>query len=78
METTTPSYYLLHAGLGAKLNAGKRKDVFDLIFNIDNITDVAYQNHLSRLKYAPFNLLTVRTGIFNQGRNFSLKLIVNL
>lgn len=78
METTTPSYYLLHAGLGAKLNAGKRKDVFDLIFNIDNITDVAYQNHLSRLKYAPANLLTGRTGIFNQGRNFSLKLIVNL
>lgn len=33
--------------------------------------DKAYQNHLNRLKYAPENLLTGRTGVFNMGRNLA-------
>jgi len=39
-----------------------------------NLTDVAYQNHLSRLKYTDENMATGRMGVFNMGRNFSLKL----
>jgi iron complex outermembrane receptor protein len=34
---------------------------------------VAYQNHLSRLKYAAINEATGRVGVFNMGRNFSFK-----
>ena len=44
----------------------------------DNLANVAYQSHLSRLKYGPENLTTGRMGIFNMGRNVSVKLIVNL
>ena len=43
-----------------------------------NITDVAYQNHLSRLKYTEENVATGRAGVFNMGRNFSIKLNVPL
>jgi iron complex outermembrane receptor protein len=39
-----------------------------------NLGDVAYQNHLSRLKYAAENLATGRVGVYNMGRNFSIKL----
>ena len=42
----------------------------------DNLFDVAYQDHLSRLKYFeqyPDNY-TGRNGIFNMGRNIAFKL----
>jgi iron complex outermembrane receptor protein len=42
------------------------------------VGNVAYQNHLSRLKYAPMNLATGRSGVFNVGRNFGLKILVPL
>ncbi len=76
-ETKTTGYSLVNAGLGSDI-ASNRKTVFSLFFTANNITDVAYQNHLSRLKYAPENLVTGRTGVFNMGRNFSVKLNVPL
>jgi iron complex outermembrane receptor protein len=39
-----------------------------------NIADVAYQHHLNRLKYGPTNEATGRMGVFNMGRNYSLKI----
>ncbi|MCB9250887.1 MAG: TonB-dependent receptor [Flavobacteriales bacterium] len=77
-ETATPAYTLLSAGLGGDLNFIKRKKELTFIFNLENIMDVAYQNHLSRLKYGPVNQASGRTGMFNMGRNISLKLIFNL
>lgn len=74
-ETATPSYTLLNAGIGTTLKMKKTREFLQLIFNVENLADVAYQNHLSRLKYAPENLATGRTGIFNTGRNFSIKAI---
>ena len=49
-----------------------------MYFNAENLANIAYQNHLSRLKYAPENLHTNRVGVFNMGRNFSIKMIVNI
>lgn len=43
---------------------------------VDNLTDVCYQDHLSRLKYADLNVASGRRGVFNMGRNFVLKLAV--
>jgi iron complex outermembrane receptor protein len=43
-----------------------------------NIADVAYQNHLNRLKYGPVNETSGRMGVFNMGRNYSLKINVPL
>lgn len=76
-ETSTPSYTLLSAGIGADIKAFGKKDFFNLYVSGENLGNVAYQNHLSRLKYAPENLATGRVGVYNMGRNFSLKLVMN-
>jgi iron complex outermembrane receptor protein len=76
-ETPTPSYCLLNAAISANV-IRKNKTLFTLIFSGNNITDVAYQNHLSRLKYTDVNNATKRTGVFNMGRNFSFKINIPL
>lgn len=77
-ETGTPAYTLLSAGLGANVNARKKSNFMSIYLSAENLADVAYQSHLSRLKYAPVNPATGRNGVFNMGRNFSIKLIFNL
>ncbi|MFZ1497444.1 MAG: TonB-dependent receptor [Saprospiraceae bacterium] len=77
-ETGTPSYTLLNAGVGANLKAFNRSNFMSVYISAENLADVAYQSHLSRLKYAPQNPLTTRNGVYNMGRNISLKLIFNL
>ncbi|MBP6023644.1 TonB-dependent receptor [Ferruginibacter sp.] len=77
-ETKTTGYSLLNLGVGADFVNKKEQALFSLSLSALNITDVAYQNHLSRLKYAAENLATGRTGVFNMGRNFSIKLNVPL
>ncbi len=73
-ETATPGYSLLNAGVGADFTSASGKTIFSLHLAGNNLTDVAYQNHLSRLKYAAENMVTGRTGVYNMGRNFSIKL----
>ena len=77
-ETQTPSYTLLSAGLGANVKAFNRPNFMSIYISAENLADAAYQSHLSRLKYAPNNTLTGRSGVYNMGRNISLKLIFNL
>jgi len=77
-ETTTLGYTLLNAGFGTDVLNSKKKAVFSLHLAINNIGNIAYQNHLSRLKYAAENMVTGRNGVFNTGRNFSVKLNVPL
>lgn len=74
-ETRTPDYSLLNVGLGADF-ACKGRTLFSLYLSANNVTDVAYQSHLSRLKYAPVNYVTGRTGVYNMGRNISVKVVV--
>lgn len=74
-ETITAGYSLLNAAIGGDF-ASKGRTIFSLYFAANNIADKAYQSHLSRLKYAPENMVTGRTGVFNMGRNFSIKLNV--
>jgi iron complex outermembrane receptor protein len=73
-ETATNGYTLLNAGLGADFVSKKGNTIFSINLVGSNLGDVAYQNHLSRLKYASENLATGRMGVFNMGRNFSIKL----
>ncbi len=77
-ETATGGYSLLNAGLGAEINSANGKTLFTVHIAAANLTDVAYQNHLSRLKYAAENLSTGRIGVYNMGRNFSIKLNIPL
>ena len=76
-ETKTPGYSLINVGIGTQV-VNKGKQLFSISLFAQNITDVAYQNSLSRLKYTDENLLTGRVGVFNMGRNFSLKVNVPL
>jgi iron complex outermembrane receptor protein len=72
-ETATPGYTLLNLGAGTDfIHAGKT--IFSISIGLNNLTDAAYQSHLSRLKYTDINAATGRMGVFNMGRNFSIKL----
>ncbi len=77
-ETVTPAHTLLGIGVGANVKMFKKNDFLKIYFNADNLMDVAYQNHLSRLKYAPQNPLTGRNGVYNMGRNFSFKVVLTI
>ncbi|MCX6207790.1 MAG: TonB-dependent receptor [Bacteroidetes bacterium] len=72
-ETATPGYTLLNFGAGTDM-IHNGKTIFSIYVGLNNLTDVAYQNHLSRLKYTEENAATGRMGVFNMGRNFSIKL----
>lgn len=74
-ETATLGYTLINFGIGADITS-KSKTLFSLYVSADNLTDVAYQSHLSRLKYEDMNNVTGRTGVYNMGRNISFKLIM--
>ena len=76
-ETKTPGYTLINIGAGTQVTK-KGKQIFSISLVAQNITDIAYQSHLSRLKYTAENVLTGRTGVFNMGRNYSLKINVPL
>ncbi len=74
-ETATAAYTLLSVGFGANIQGFKRKDFCSLYISGENLGDVAYQSHLSRLKYAPENAATGRFGVYNMGRNVSVKAV---
>ena len=76
-ETNTPAYHLINMGYSTNIMR-KQKVLFQVSLIAQNITDVAYQNHLSRLKYTAENMSTGRMGVFNMGRNFSIKVNVPL
>lgn len=64
-ETTTPGYVLLNASIGTKLKV--QKQTWTLFISGDNLTDVKYYDHLSRLK---------QVGIYNMGRNVTVGLVI--
>ena len=72
-ETVTSAYTLLNIGFSTQVQR-KNKTLFNVSLVGQNMADVAYQNHLNRLKYGPTNEATGRMGVFNMGRNFSLKI----
>lgn len=74
-ETPTPGYTLLSAGIGATFKTGRKNNLLNVLVSGDNLANIAYQNHLSRLKYAEANPATGREGVFDMGRNISLKVI---
>lgn len=66
-ETPTPAYTLVNAGIGTDIANSKGKTIFNIGLFGNNLGDVAYQDHLSRLKYM---------GIYNMGRNIGIKVTV--
>ena len=74
-ETVTPGYALLSLSAGTDIQV-KGKKVAEFYLTAENLLNKAYQDHLSRLKYAEENIVTGRRGVYNMGRNITLKLIV--
>lgn len=75
-ETATPGYTLVNLGFGGDVVADGKRTLFSVYLSANNLFDVAYQAHQSRLKYLDVNNRTGRVGVFNMGRNLSLKLVV--
>ncbi|QJX46236.1 TonB-dependent receptor [Hymenobacter taeanensis] len=76
-ETRTAGYALLGVGLGTGLATGpEKREWLQLFVQLDNALNTTYQSHLNRLKYFEYYAAspTGRRGIYNQGRNFSLKI----
>ncbi len=79
-ETPTAGYQLFNAGFGTDVLNKKGKPMFNISVLGDNLFNVAYQSGLNRLKYFedyPGNS-TGHDGIYNMGRNFSIKVDVPL
>ena len=76
-QEATPGYTLLNAGIGGDLQSRGR--TFAKIYIAgNNLLDMTYIDYMSRFKYYPVNNPTDRVGVFNMGRNISLKLIIPL
>lgn len=77
-ETYTPGYTLLDAGLGADVLNKNGSTLFKVTILGTNLANLGYQSNMNRLKYFddyPENG-TGRSGIYNMGRNISLKVVV--
>jgi iron complex outermembrane receptor protein len=86
-ETPTPGYTLFSAGIGSNVLSRAGKKLFNIQIMGSNLADVAYQSHLSRLKYMdfyinktgqPVNNTGFGSGIHNMGRNISIKINIPL
>ena len=76
-ETATPSYTLFNILAGSDFRLHGRK-IASLYLSCNNVFDRIYQSHLSRLKYLDASPDNGRQGIYNMGRNITMKLVVPL
>lgn len=79
-ETPTVGYQLVNAGVGTDILNKDGKTFLNVSFMGNNLLNVAYQSGLNRMKYFepyPGNF-TGHDGIYNMGRNFSIKVNVPL
>ena len=77
-ETSTPAFTLLNLSAGTDILLNNGRKLCELYLIADNLLDCAYQSYLSRLKYIGFNQASGRRGIYNPGRNITVKLIFPL
>jgi iron complex outermembrane receptor protein len=74
-ETPTAGYTLFNAGIGGGFTDKKGRTLFNVYLTGNNLFDRAYYDHLSRLKYFLYSPTDTNPshGIYNMGRNISLK-----
>ncbi|MGP8216553.1 MAG: TonB-dependent receptor [Bacteroidia bacterium] len=68
-------YTLFNAGLGGHI-LKQGHEFCQLYIICNNLMNTAYMDYMSRFKYYPVNYTTDRVGVFNMGRNLSIKLII--
>ncbi len=77
-RSATSGYVLFNAGFGGDLLSSTGHTFAKVYFVVNNVFDTGYMDYMSRFKYYPVNYTTDRVGVFNMGRNFSIKLIIPL
>jgi len=77
-ETYTAGYNLLSAGFGGNIVNKNGKKIIELYVEGTNLANVSYQSNMSRLKYFDNPVVPegIQPGIFNMGRNVSIKMVV--
>ena len=76
-QTATAGYTLFNAGVGADFLSHGR--TFAKIYvAANNVFNTTYMDYMSRFKYYPVNYTTDRVGVFNMGRNISVRVIIPL
>lgn len=75
-ETATEGYILFNLSVNAQVRYSKNNSL-QIHLQANNLFNKSYQSHLSRLKYFEYYSQSPngRLGIYNMGRNVSLKLI---
>jgi iron complex outermembrane receptor protein len=76
-KAATKGYTLFEAGAGGDI-VSKGKTVCQVFLICNNLFNTAYIDYMSRFKYYPVNYTTGRVGVFNMGRNLSIKAIIPL
>lgn len=74
-RSATKGYTLLNAGVGGQIMS-KGHEFCELYIVCNNLLNTGYMDYMSRFKYFPVNYTTGRVGVFNMGRNVSIKLII--
>ncbi|HXB13833.1 MAG TPA: TonB-dependent receptor [Bacteroidia bacterium] len=75
-QNAEKGYTLLNAGLGGHILKQGGKEFCELYIICNNLLNTGYMDYMSRFKYYPYNPATQRVGVFNMGRNLSVKLII--
>ena len=76
-KAATKGYTLFSAGLGGTIISNGR-EFCEIYLICNNLFNTGYIDYMSRFKYDPVNNTTNRVGVFNMGRNVSIKLDVPL
>jgi len=75
--SATKGYALFEAGAGGEI-LSRGKTICQLYLICNNLFNTPYMDYMSRFKYYPVNYLAGRVGVFNMGRNLSIKITVPL
>lgn len=76
-ESATPAYTLFNIGMAAEIRYSPTQKG-QLLLQVNNLFDKAYQSNLSRLKYFEYYTQSPNaySGIYNMGRNICLKVVL--
>ncbi len=75
--SATKGYTLFNAGIGGDI-LSRGHTFCQLYFICTNLFNTTYMDYMSRFKYYPVNYTTGRVGVFNMGRNLSIKVLIPL
>jgi len=77
-QSATAGYILFNAGIGGNLKNKEGHTYAKIYIAGTNLLNTVYMDYMSRFKYYAVNYTTDRVGVFNMGRNISVKLIIPL